>query len=123
MRGYSSRLRLLGDRMLGGTVGLRFPILRDIRVEDPWRFVGVRSVHLGPFVDGGWVWDADEDINDVDMRTAVGMRIVFGLGFGSLMRFELAFDIAHPLDEQGRDEGENVRFWVRLQSTARGGLH
>ena len=123
VRGYTFRLRLLGDRMLGGTVGLRFPLLRDIRLEDPWRFVGVRSAHLGPFVDGGWVWDADEDINDVDMRSAVGMRVIIGLGFGSLMRFELAFDIAHPLDEQGRDEGEDVQFWVRIQSTARGGLH
>ena len=123
VRGYTFRLRLLGDRMLGGTVGLRFPLLRDIRLEEPWRYIGIRGLHLGPFVDGGWVWDADEDINDASLRSAVGLRVIIGLGFGSLMRFELAFDIAHPIDEHGRDEGEGVQFWVRVQATARGGLH
>ena len=123
VRGYPYRLRFLGDRMLGGTVGVRFPVLRDIRLEDPGRFLGLRSVHLGPFIDGGWLWDIGEDIDDTRLRSGVGLRLIAGIGFGSLLRFEIAIDIAHPLDAQGRDEDEGVQVWVRFQGTAGGGLH
>jgi hypothetical protein len=40
-----------------------------------------------------------------------------------LLRFEVAVDIAHPLDERGRREDEGVQVWIRLQSTAGGGVH
>jgi hypothetical protein len=122
VRGYPYRLHLLGDRLLGWSTGLRFPVLRDVRVEDPWRFFGLRSLHIGPFVDGGWLWDIGDRITDVSLRLSTGLRIVFGMGFFSTLRFEMVVDIAHPLDEQGRQEG-GVQTWIRLQATARGGLH
>lgn len=122
VRGYDYSLRFLGDRMLGGTVGLRVPILRDLRLEDPWRFFGLRGVHLGPFVDAGWVWNTDEQFADVSPRASAGLRLIAELAFGSLLRFEVAIDVAHPIDKRGRDE-DGVQTWVRLQSTARGGLH
>ena len=123
VRAYPYRLRFLGDRMLGGTVGLRFPVLRDIRLEDPGRFLGLRSVHVGPFIDGGWLWDIGEEIGDSRLRSGVGLRLIAGMGFGSLLRFEIAIDIAHPLDAQGRDEDEGVQVWIRFQGTSRGGIH
>jgi hemolysin activation/secretion protein len=122
VRGYDYSLRFLGDRMLGGTVGLRMPLLRDLRIEDPWRFFGLRGVHLGPFLDAGWVWDSDEQLDDVSPRASAGLRLIAELAFGSLLRFEVAIDIAHPIDNRGRDE-EGIQTWIRLQSTARGGLH
>ena len=123
VRGYPHRLRFLGDRMLGGTIGLRLPLLRDVRVDLPGRYFGLRSVHFGPFIDGGWVWDDDERLADVSMRSSAGVRLIAGFGFASLLRFEVAIDIAHPLDARGRDENEGMQVWVRLQSTARGGVH
>jgi hypothetical protein len=33
------------------------------------------------------------------------------------------FDLAHPVDAQGRREDAGLQTWIRLQSTARGGLH
>jgi hypothetical protein len=50
--GHPYRLRFLGDRKRGGTPGLCFPVLRDVRLDDPPRFFGLRSVHVAPFVDG-----------------------------------------------------------------------
>jgi hypothetical protein len=123
VRGYPYRLRFLGDRMLGGTLGLRLPVLRDVRLDEPLRFFGLRSFHIGPFVDGGWVWNRNESLADVSMRSGVGLRLIAGIGFGSLLRFEVAVDIAHPLDERGRREDEGVQVWIRLQSTAGGGVH
>jgi hypothetical protein len=123
VRGYPYRLRFLGDRLLGGTVGLRFPVLRDIRADLPGRYFGLRSVHLGPFVDAGWVWDRDESLADVSLRSSAGVRVIAGIGFASLLRFEMVIDIAHPLEARGREEGEGVQVWVRLQSTAGGGVH
>jgi Peptidase family M1 domain/Omp85 superfamily domain len=122
VRGYPYRLRFLGDRMLGGTLGLRFPVLRDVRLEDPLRFFGLRSVHVAPFVDGGWVWDRHESLEDVSMRSSAGLRLIAGIGFGSWLRFEVAVDVAYPLDERGQHEDEGVQVWVRLQSTAGGGV-
>jgi hypothetical protein len=49
VRGYRYRLRLLGAHLLGGTVGLRLPVRRDLRADLPGRYFGVRSVHLAPF--------------------------------------------------------------------------
>jgi hypothetical protein len=51
------------------------------------------------------------------------MRLIAGMGFGSLFRFEIAVDIAYPLDAQGQDEDEGVQVWIRFQSTAGGGIH
>ncbi len=123
VRGYPYRLRFLGDRLLGGTLGLRLPLLRDIRLDTLGRFFGLRSVHLSPFVDGGWIWDDGESITDVSMRSSVGLRLILGMGFVSMLRFEVAIDVAHPVDERGREEDEGVEVWIRLQSTRRGGLH
>jgi hemolysin activation/secretion protein len=123
VRSYPYRLRFLGDRLLGGTVGLRLPIVRDMRLEEPGRYAGLRSVHIGPFIDGGWLWDIGEAITDTRLRSGVGLRLIAGMGFGSLFRFEIAVDIAHPLDAQGRDEDEGVQVWIRFQSTAGGGIH
>lgn len=122
VRGSPYRLRFLGDRLLGGALGLRFPVLRDVRLDDPQRFFGLRSIHVGPFVDGGWVWDRHESLADVSMRSSAGLRLIAGLGFGSLLRFEVAVDVAYPLDERGQHEDEGVQVWVRLQSTAGGGV-
>lgn len=123
VRGYPYRLHFLGDRLLGWSAGLRFPVWRDVRVEDPWRFFGLRSLHIGPFADGGWLWDIGDNITDVSLRTSAGLRIVVGMGFFSTLRFEMVVDIAHPLDERGRQEGDGVQTWIRLQATARGGLY
>jgi hypothetical protein len=120
VRAYPRALEFLGDRMLGWNVGLRFPLWRDIRLEDPWRFLGIRSLHIGPFVDGGWVWDTDQDIGDVSLRYGAGLRLVLGMGFFSVFRFEVVVDVAYPLDELGRKEGR-VQTWFRLQTTTRGG--
>jgi hypothetical protein len=123
VRGYPYRLRFLGDRMLGGTLGLRLPVLRDIRADLPWRYFGLRSVHLGPFVDAGWVWDDDESLADVSLRSSAGMRLIAGIGFTSLLRFEVVIDVAHPVDARGREEDEGVQVWIRVQSTAGGGVY
>jgi hypothetical protein len=123
VRGYPYRLRFLGDHMLGGTIGLRLPVRRDMRADLPGRYFGLRSVHLGPFVDGGWVWNDDDSLADVSLRSSAGVRFIAGIGFASLLRFEVVVDIAHPLDARGREEGEGVQVWIRLQSTAGGGVH
>ena len=123
VRGYPYRLRFLGDRMLGGSLGLRFPVLRDVRLEDPLRFFGLRSVHVAPFVDGGWVWDRHQSLEDVSMRSSAGLRLIAGIGFGSWLRFEVAVDVAYPLDERGQHEDEGVQVWVRLQTQAHSGVH
>jgi hemolysin activation/secretion protein len=114
VRGYPYRLRFLGDSMLGGTIGLRLPVLRDIRADLPGRFFGLRSVHLGPFVDAGWVWDDDASLADASLRSSAGMRLIAGIGFASLLRFEVVIDVAHPVDARGREEDEGVQVWIRL---------
>ena len=123
VRGYPYRLRFLGDRLLGGSVGLRFPVLRDVRWETLGRFLALRGVHLGPFVDAGWRWDSGEDPTQKALRSSVGVRLIANLGFASLFRFETAVDIAHPLDAQGRSEGEGLQVWLRFQGTERAGVH
>jgi hemolysin activation/secretion protein len=123
VRGYPYRLRFLGDRMLGGSLLFRFPVLRDVRLDDPWRFLGLRSVHLAPFVDGGWVWDRHEDLGDVSPRAGAGLRLIAGFAFASVQRFEIAVDVAHPLDALGRREDEGPQVWIRLQTTAGGGTY
>jgi hypothetical protein len=123
VRGYPYRLEFLGDRLLGGTLGLRFPVLRDVRLEMPGRLFALRSVHLSPFVDAGWRWDIGEDLTQKSLRSGVGLRLIVELGLASLFRFETAVDIAHPLDAQGRSEGEGLQVWLRFQSTARAGVH
>jgi hemolysin activation/secretion protein len=55
VRGYPYRLRFLGDRLLGGTLSLRFPVLSDVRVDLPGRYFGLRSVPIASFVASGWV--------------------------------------------------------------------
>ncbi len=123
VRGYPYRLAFLGDRLLGGTLSLRLPVLPDIRADLPGRYLGLRSVHLGPFVDGGWVWDRSQRFEDVRPRTAAGLRLIAGFGFASLLRFEIAVDLAVPLDERVRREEATLQAWVRLQSTLGGGIH
>jgi hemolysin activation/secretion protein len=123
VRGYPYRLRFLGDRLLGGTLGLRFPILRDVRLEMPGRLFALRSVHLSPFIDAGWRWDIGEDLTQKRLRSGVGLRLIARLGLASLFRFETAVDIAYPLDAQGRSEGEGLQVWLRFQSTAHAGVH
>jgi hypothetical protein len=123
VRAYARRLALLGDRMLGWRGELRFPVVRDSRIEDPWRWTGLRYMHLAPFVDGGWVWDRDDDIGDTELRYGAGLRLVLGVGFFSALRFEMVVDVAHPLDAHGREAGDGVQTWFRLQSTSKGGTH
>ncbi len=123
IRGYPYRLRFLGDRLLGGTLGLRFPILRDIRLDAPGRFFSLRSAHISPFIDAGWLWNTDETLSDTRLRSGVGIRLIAGLGVASLFRFEIAVDVAHALDARGLDEDEGVQVWLRVQSTAQGGVH
>lgn len=123
VRGYPYRLRFLGDRLLGGTLGLRFPLLRDVRLEVPGRLFALRSVHLSPFIDAGWRWDIGQDLTQKRLRSGVGLRLIAHLALASLFRFETAIDIAHPLDAQGRREGEGLQVWLRFQSTTRAGVH
>jgi hemolysin activation/secretion protein len=123
VRGYPYRLRFLGDRLLGGTLGLRFPVLRDVRLEVPGRLFALRSVHVSPFIDAGWRWDIGEELTQKRLRSGVGLRLIARLGLASLFRFETAVDIAYPLDAQGRREGEGLQVWLRFQSTARAGVH
>jgi hypothetical protein len=123
VRGYDYSLQLLGDRMVGGTASLRLPLLRDIRLDTWGRYFGLRGLHIGPFVDGGWVWDRGEALGEGDPRASAGLRLITEIGFGSLLRFELVLDLAHPFDAQGRREDAALQTWIRLQSTARGGLH
>jgi hemolysin activation/secretion protein len=92
-------------------------------VDDPWRLLGLRSFHVAPFVDGGWVWDRQEAITEVEMRSSAGLRLIAGFAFASIQRFEVAVDVAHPLDALGRREDEGWQVWIRLQSTAGGGTH
>jgi hypothetical protein len=74
-------------------------------------------------VDAGWVWDRDESLADVSLRSSAGVRLIAGIGFVSLLRFEVVVDVAHPIDARGREEAEGVQVWIRLQSTAGGGVH
>ena len=123
VRAYAHSLALLGDRMLGWRSELRFPVIRDSRLEDPWRWVGLRYIHIGPFIDGGWVWDRGEALDDTKLRYGAGLRLVLGIGFFSYLRFEMIVDVAHPLDAYGRDAGDGVQTWFRVQSTSGGGTH
>jgi hypothetical protein len=123
IRGYPYRLRFLGDRMLGGTLSLRLPLLRDVRVDLPGRYAGLRSVHVAPFVDSGWVWNQDQSLQDVSPRASAGLRLIAGLSFASLLRFEIALDAAVPVDARGRREDEAFQLWIRFQSTLEGGVH
>jgi len=123
VRAYPYRLEFLGDRMLGGTVSLRFPVLPDMRADLPGRYLGLRSVHLGPFVDAGWIWNQGQSLSDVSLRSGIGLRLIAGFAFISLSRFEVVVDLAVPLDERGRSEEPGLRAWVRLQSTVGGGVH
>ena len=123
IRGYPYRLRFLGDRMLGGTLSLRLPVLRDIRVDAPGRYVGLRSLHVAPFVDSGWIWNRTEDLRDVSPRTSAGLRLIAGFSFASLLRFEIATDVAVPVDARGRREDEAFQLWIRFQSAFGGGVH
>jgi hemolysin activation/secretion protein len=123
VRGYPYSLRFLGDRMLGGTLGVRLPVLRDVRVDFLGRYFSLRNLHIAPFVDGGWVWDRNQSLSDVSMRSGVGLRVITGIAFVSLLRFEVAVDIAYPLDERGRREDEGVQVWIRFQSTAKSVLN
>jgi hemolysin activation/secretion protein len=123
VRGYPYRLRFLGDHLLGGTLGLRFPVLRDVRMEAPGRLFVLRSVHLSPFIDAGWRWEMGQEFTQTRLRSGVGLRLIASLGLASLFRFETAIDIAHPLDAQGRHEGEGLQVWLRFQSTAHAGVH
>lgn len=123
VRGYDYSLRFLGDRLLGGSATLRMPVLRNLRLDDPWRFFGLRGVHLGPFVDAGWVWDNDARLSATDPRISAGLRTIAEIGFGSLLRFEVVLDVAHPIDARGLREESGWIAWIRLQSTARGGIH
>lgn len=122
VRAYPHRLRFLGDRMLGGTVSLRLPVLPDVRLDLPGRYFGLRSFHIGPFLDGGWVWDRHQSLADVSPRVGAGLRLIAGFGFASMARFEIVVDLATPLDERGQREEAALQFWVRLQSTVGGGL-
>jgi hypothetical protein len=74
-------------------------------------------------VDGGWVWDRHEDLSDVRMRASAGLRLIAGFAFASIQRFEIAVDVAYPLDAQGQREDEGPQVWIRLQTTAGGGTH
>jgi hypothetical protein len=123
VRGYPYRLQFLGDRLLGGTLSLRLPVLPDVRIDFPDRFFSLRSFHIAPFVDSGWVWNRDQSITDVSPRTSAGLRLIVGFGFASLLRFEVAADLAVPVDERGRREDAGLQAWVRLQSTVGGGVH
>ena len=123
VRGYPYRLQFLGDRLLGGTLSLRFPVLSDVRVDFPGRYFGLRSFHIAPFIDSGWVWNRDQSITDVSPRSSAGLRLIVGFGFASLLRFEVVTDLAVPVDERGRREQAGLQAWVRLQSTVGGGVH
>ena len=123
VRGYPYRLQFLGDRLLGGTLSLRFPVLPDVRVDLPGRYFGLRSFHIAPFIDSGWVWNRDQSIADVSPRSSAGLRLIAGFGFASLLRFEVVADLAVPVDKRGRHEDAGLQAWVRLQSTIGGGVH
>jgi hypothetical protein len=123
VRAYPRRLAFLGDRMLGWSAELRFPVLRDSRIEDPWRWFGLRYLHLAPFMDGGWVWDMGDTVGDAELRYGAGLRFVLGIAFFSNLRFEIVVDVAQPLDAHGREAGDSLQTWFRLQSTLRGGVH
>ena len=122
VRGYPYSLQFLGDRLLGGTLSLRVPVLRDVRLDLPGRYFGLRSFHLAPFLDSAWVWNRDQNITDVSPRSSAGLRLIAGVGFASLLRFEVVADLAVPIDERGRREDAGLQAWVRLQSTVGGGL-
>jgi len=123
VRGYPYRLQFLGDRLLGGTLSLRFPVLPDVRVDFPGRYLNLRSFQIAPFVDSGWVWNREQSITDVSPRSSAGLRLIAGFGFASLLRFEVVADLAVPVDQRGRHEDAGLHAWVRLQSTVGGGVH
>jgi len=121
VRGYDYTLGLLNDRLVGGTIALRTPIVRDMRLDVAGRYMGLRGLHAGPFVDMAWGWDQHEDLADMSPRTSAGLRLIAEIGFGSVLRFEVAVDLAHPIDERGRQEESGLQTWIRLQSTVGGG--
>jgi hemolysin activation/secretion protein len=83
------------------------------------RYFALRSLHISPFIDAGWVWDTDQSLSDVSLRSGVGLRIIMGFTFVSLLHFEVAVDLAHAVDERGLEEDEGVQFWIRFQSTTK----
>lgn len=121
VRGYDYTLGLLNDRIIGGTIAVRTPIIRDMRLDLVGRYMGLRGLHVGPFVDMAWGWDQHEDLGDVSPRTSAGVRLISEIGFGSVLRFELVLDLAHPIDKRGRQADTGLQTWIRLQTTVGGG--
>jgi outer membrane protein insertion porin family len=64
-----------------------------------------RSVRLGTFIDGGWVWGVDEKLDFGDLRFSAGLSVAWNSPVGPLK-----FSIAQPLNEKPGDRVERFQF-------------
>jgi outer membrane protein insertion porin family len=64
-----------------------------------------RSVRLGTFIDGGWVWGAAEKLDFGDLRFSAGLSVAWNSPVGPLK-----FSIAQPLNEKPGDRVERFQF-------------
>lgn len=64
-----------------------------------------RSFRLSVFVDTGWVWGPDEDLDFGDLRYSAGLGLAWSSPIGPLK-----FSVAQPLNEKSTDETERFQF-------------
>jgi outer membrane protein insertion porin family len=64
-----------------------------------------KSLRMGWFVDGGWVWGAGQDIETGDLRYSTGLSASWISPLGPLK-----FSIAQPLNDKPGDRTEVFQF-------------
>jgi outer membrane protein insertion porin family len=64
-----------------------------------------RSVRLGAFVDGGWVWGTDDKLSLGDLRYSAGISVAWNSPVGPLK-----FSIAQPLNKKPDDRTQRFQF-------------
>lgn len=64
-----------------------------------------RSVRLGAFLDGGWVWGKDEQLSLGDLRYSAGISVSWNSPIGPLK-----FSIAQPLNKKPEDRLQRFQF-------------
>jgi outer membrane protein insertion porin family len=64
-----------------------------------------RSVRLGAFVDGGWVWGTGEKLDFGDLRFSAGLSVAWNSPVGPLK-----FSLAQPLNDKPEDRIQRFQF-------------
>ena len=88
--------RLGGDRRFVGNAEFLFPLPGSGKDK---------SVRLGAFFDGGWVWGVGDKLNVGDMRYSTGLSLAWISPMGPLK-----FSVAQPLNKKSGDDVQRLQF-------------